>query len=296
MAIWRVRTQGQVRLARGPAETGPVEFLDPGVTLDGLLGGPPGAFTAAAVDGPGAGPVGHAVPLVPLEAQEVWAAGVTYQRSLDARRHESASPDHYDLVYVGERPELFVKALPGRTRGPNSPIGIRSDSSWDVPEPELGVLVDRHGTIVAYTVGNDVSSRSIEGENPLYLTQAKIYNGSCAVGPCLVPLAEAPDPSEMTITLRVDRAESPVYEDSIEVRKMRRTVSELVEWLCRGQDLPVGALLLTGTAIVPDERFTLLEGDRVSIAITGLGELVNTVKTVDVQPVVAAVEEIDSEY
>jgi 2-dehydro-3-deoxy-D-arabinonate dehydratase len=135
----------------------------------------------------------------------VWAAGVTFRRSRDARLEESSGLDAYDKVYLAERPELFLKALPGTARGPGEPIGVRADSAWDVPEPELAVVADRRGEIVAYTIGDDVSSRSIEGENPLYLPQAKLYRGSCALGPCLVPVAEAPDPAEMRISLTIER-------------------------------------------------------------------------------------------
>ena len=165
-------------------------------------------------------------------------------------------------------------------RGPGGQIGVRADSGWDVPEPELALIVSAAGEIVAYTIGNDVSSRSIEGENPLYLPQAKTYRGSCAIGPCLVPVAEAPDPAEMEIRLAIARDGEPVFEGSTQVALLKRGLGELVDWLFRAQDFPVGVALLTGTSIVPAPEFTLRAGDEVRIAISGLGELVNTVEVV----------------
>jgi 2-dehydro-3-deoxy-D-arabinonate dehydratase len=214
----------------------------------------------------------------------VWAAGVTFARSRDARLEESSGLDAYDKVYLAERPELFLKALPGAARGPGEPIGVRADSSWDVPEPELAVVADRRGRIVAYSIGNDVSSRSIEGENPLYLPQAKIYRGSCALGPCLVPVAEAPAPAAMEISLTIRRDGAELYRDACSVGDMKRTLPELVDWLWRGQELPLGAVLLSGTSIVPPPELTLRPGDQVAIAISGLGELRNPVELVDTAP------------
>jgi 2-dehydro-3-deoxy-D-arabinonate dehydratase len=285
MALWRVEVDGRPRLARGPA-TGPrpSELLDAGATLDGLLGGDPDAL-AALLEGPAAGPVPEgARPLAPIGRQPVWAAGVTFLRSRDARLEESAGLDAYDKVYLAERPELFLKALPGAARGPGEPIGVRADSSWDVPEPELAVVADRRGRIVAYSIGNDVSSRSIEGENPLYLPQAKIYRGSCALGPCLVPVAEAPAPAAMEISLAIRRDGAELYRDACSVGDMKRTLPELVDWLWRGQELPLGAVLLSGTSIVPPPELTLRPGDQVAIAISGLGELRNPVELVDTAP------------
>jgi 2-dehydro-3-deoxy-D-arabinonate dehydratase len=211
----------------------------------------------------------------------VWAAGVTFLRSRDARLEESKGLDAYDKVYLAERPELFLKALPGTARGPGQPIGVRADSTWDVPEPELAVVADRRGRIVAYTIGDDVSSRSIEGENPLYLPQAKLYRGSCALGPCLVPVAEAPEPEAMEIGLVIERDGAELFADRCSVADMKRGLGELVDWLWRGQDLPVGAVLLTGTSIVPPPELSLRPGDRVTISITGLGALTNPVEPVD---------------
>ena len=165
-------------------------------------------------------------------------------------------------------------------RGPGGVIGVREDSGWDVPEPELALVVTAAGEIVAYTIGNDVSSRSIEGENPLYLPQAKVYRGSCALGPCLVPVDEAPPAEEMEITLTIARDGEDVFTGSTQVALLKRGLTELVSWLFRAQDFPVGAVLLTGTSVIPAVEFTLRAGDEVRIAITGLGELVNTVEVV----------------
>jgi 2-dehydro-3-deoxy-D-arabinonate dehydratase len=274
MAVWRVRTAQGERLARGSVEAGPTELLAQDATLDSLLAGD-------ALEAPGDGPVPVAsTVLAPVQGQEVWAAGVTYVTSRSARNEESGGHDFYNRVYDAERPELFFKAAPGRVRGPGGQIGVRADSGWDVPEPELAVVANAAGEIVAYTIGNDVSSRSIEGENPLYLPQAKTYRGSCALGPCLVPVAEAPDPSEMEIRLTIVRDGEQVFEGSTQVALLKRSPTELVDWLFRAQDFPVGVVLLTGTSIVPAKEFTLRGGDEVRIAISGLGELVNTVEVV----------------
>lgn len=280
VALWRVDVEGRPRWARGPAESGPVELLASVATLGELLSqsGPSLAdLLAEEVEGP---VPESARQLVPLDTQEVWASGVTYLRSREARRLESAVPDHYDLVYDAARPELFLKAVPGRSRGPGEPVAIRADSGWDVPEPELALVVDAAGSIVALTIGNDMSSRSIEGENPLYLPQAKSYDGSCAVGPCLVPVAAMPDLTALHVRLRVERGEDVCFEDGISVSAMRRRPADLVEWLFRAMSFPSGVVLLTGTGIVPGPDFTLADGDVVSITITGLGELRNTVTTV----------------
>jgi 2-dehydro-3-deoxy-D-arabinonate dehydratase len=281
VALWQVLVDGRPRLARGPAGDGPAELLDAGVTIDGVLGGGPGALEAL-LEGPARDPVPDGLQvLAPAGAQPVWAAGVTFRRSRDARLEESRGLDAYDKVYLAERPELFLKALPGTARGPGQPIGVRADSTWDVPEPELAVVADRRGQILGYTIGDDVSSRSIEGENPLYLPQAKLYRGSCALGPCLVPVGEAPEPEAMEIGLAIEREGAELFRDRCSVADMRRSLPELVDWLWRGQDLPLGAVLLTGTSIVPPPELSLRPGDRVAITITGLGTLTNPVEPVD---------------
>jgi 2-dehydro-3-deoxy-D-arabinonate dehydratase len=281
VALWQLLVDGRPRLARGPASDGPAELLNHGASIDGLLGSDPGALEAL-LDAPARDPVPDgAQVLAPAGSQPVWAAGVTFLRSRDARLEESRGLDAYDKVYLAERPELFLKALPGTARGPGQPIGVRADSTWDVPEPELAVVADRRGRIVAYTIGDDVSSRSIEGDNPLYLPQAKLYRGSCALGPCLVPVGEAPGPEAMEIGLVIERDGAELFADRCSVADMKRSLGELVDWLWRGQDLPVGAVLLTGTSIVPPPELSLRPGDRVTITITGLGALTNPVEAVD---------------
>jgi len=281
VGLWRMLLpDGRVRLARGDAEEGPAELLEKAVDLDHLLATDADALAEVLV-GQGAGGVPPgARTLVPLESQEVWAAGVTFERSRDARKEESDLPDHYDRVYDAKRPELFLKALPGRVRGPGEPIGIRADSTWDVPEPELAVVADASGRLVAYSVGDDVSSRSIEGENPLYLPQAKVYRGSAALGPCLVPITEAPPFDALSISLEISRDGTAIFQASVALSTMRRRPEELLSWLFLAQDFPVGVALLTGTSIVPSPEFTLSPGDGVSISITGIGTLANTVERV----------------
>jgi 2-dehydro-3-deoxy-D-arabinonate dehydratase len=274
--IWRVGSGEEVRLARGPAAEGPAELLAAG-SLTELLIGPPGALERALTE-PAAGPVpAGATVLCPIDAQEVWAAGVTYRRSRDARMEESGDPDHYDRVYVADRPELFPKAAPGRAVGPGENIGIRADSTWDVPEPELGLVADARGTVVAYVLGNDVSSRSIEGENPLYLPQAKVYAASCALGPCVVPVGGAPSLGELTVQLRVERGGAVLVDESVGLDQLNRAPDDLVGWLFRALAFPAGVVLLTGTGIVPPESFTLRPGDVVTVWGTELGMLRNTV-------------------
>jgi 2-dehydro-3-deoxy-D-arabinonate dehydratase len=218
VALWQMLTGGQRRLARGPAGRGLEQLLDASVTIDSLLSGGDPDGLGAVLGGPAAGSVPpDSSVIVPIGGQEVWAAGVTYTRSLDARVLESGTPDIYQRVYQAERPELLLKAAPGRVRGPGEQVGIRADSQWDVPEPELAIVADRRGRIVGYMNGNDMSSRSIEGENPLYLPQAKVYTGSCAVGPCLVTPDDVPDLSELQISLRVVRDAADVYSDTVSV-------------------------------------------------------------------------------
>lgn len=208
--------------------------------------------------------------LAPIEpAQEVWAAGVTYRRSREAREAESQTGDIYTRVYVAERPELFFKAAGWRVVAPGSAIRVRSDSPWNVPEPELTLVVNCHGEIVGYCAGNDVSSRSIEGENPLYLPQAKVYNGSCALGPA-IHLA-APDIfREVPIRMTIARRGKTVYAGETDTAQMKRTYEELVAYLYRELDFPHGVFLMTGTCLVPPPDFTLLPGDTVTIYVNEL--------------------------
>lgn len=219
--------------------------------------------------------------LAPLEQQEVWAVGVTYLRSKRARMEESDfSATAYDRVYDAPRPELFFKSMPEKVAGPASPVGIRRDASWNVPEPELALVVNSRGHIVGYTAGNDMSSRDIEGENLLYLPQAKIYERSCALGPFITIGASEAEARTWRIALDIQRAGSSVFHGETSVAQIKRTFPELVEYLFRSQKFPHGAILLTGTGIVPPDGFTLAPGDLVRIAISGIGQLENTVDLV----------------
>jgi 2-dehydro-3-deoxy-D-arabinonate dehydratase len=216
----------------------------------------------------------------PISQQEVWAAGVTYLRSRDARMEESketSGSDCYERVYTADRPELFFKAMPHRVSGPGEDVYIRKDSTWNVPEPELTLFINSSGNIQGYTVGNDMSSRSIEGENPLYLPQAKMYEKSVALGPCLYILPTPFDRNSL-ITLRINRAGQNVFEGSVKVDQMKRTLEELAGWLFRELKFPNGCFLLTGTGLVPPDHFTLQPGDEVQITIENIGTLTNTIK------------------
>lgn len=218
--------------------------------------------------------------LAPIQSQEVWACGVTYERSRDARMRESTQATVYDLVYDAPRPEVFFKATPGRVVGPGDEIVIRSDSGWDVPEPELALVLNSALEIVGYTVGNDVSSRAIEGENPLYLPQAKTYVGCCALGPAIAPAWEVADPNNLTIRLTISRDGATVFSGEVSTARLHRSFADLIDYLGRDNAFPNGAILLTGTGIIPADDFTLQPGDRVQIAIDGLGlaPLENTVR------------------
>jgi len=213
----------------------------------------------------------------PIQSQEVWAAGVTYQRSREARAEESVNADPYDRVYSAARPELFFKATPDRVRGPGQKITIRADSNWDVPEPELAVVCNSRQEVIGYTIGNDVSSRSIEGENPLYLPQAKVYDGCCALGPAIA-LAWEFDPADKTIALEIRRDRTVLFRSETNTSAMRRPIAELLEYLYRHQHFKSGCILLTGTGIVPPREFTLQPADEVIIRIEGIGALHNEVE------------------
>lgn len=219
--------------------------------LDASLGGP--AVTGA--------------PLPPIEhGQEVWACGVTYLRSREARMHESDTKDIYDKVYTAERVEVFFKAAGWRVMGPGQPVRVRRDSEWNVPEPELTLVLNRFGEIVGYTAGNDVSSRDIEGENPLYLPQAKVYDGSCALGPGIV-LAEPGALGDVRVAMRIERGGERVYEGETSTGQLKRTPEEMAGWLTRELAIPRGAFLMTGTGIVPPDDFSLASGDRVVVQV-----------------------------
>ncbi len=218
-------------------------------------------------------------PLAPIGSQEVWAAGVTYYRSRDARMEESKSSgggDFYDRVYSAERPELFFKATRHRVVGPNQLVAIRSDAKWSVPEPELTLLISPGGNITGYTIGNDMSSRDIEGENPLYLPQAKVYNRSCALGPCIL-VSNSPLAKTTEIQLEIKRRQEAVFQGSTTLESIKRELPLLAEYLYRDNSFPHGCFLLTGTGIVPPDSFTLEAGDVIRITIPPIGTLVNQV-------------------
>ena len=217
--------------------------------------------------------------LAPVGKQELWACGVTYLRSKVGRQEESkvsGGADFYAKVYEAERPEVFFKATPNRIVGQNGKVRIRKDSTWDVPEPELTLVVTSSGKIIGYTIGNDMSSRSIEGENPLYLPQAKTYDGCAAIGPCIYVTEEPLDTSTM-IHLEIKRNQTSVFTDQIAISQMKRTPQELVSFVYRECSFPDGCLIMTGTGIVPGSEFTLQSGDEIQIAIDNIGKLVNVV-------------------
>lgn len=217
--------------------------------------------------------------LPPIGTQEVWAAGVTYLRSRDARMEESedsGAADCYQRVYEAQRPELFFKSLAHRVSGHGQSVNIRQDSTWDVPEPELTLFLNSAGTIQAYTIGNDMSSRSIEGENPLYLPQAKMYERSAALGPCLWVIDE-PIFADTRIQIDITRDGVKLFDDSTLLSRMKRSLTELAAWLYKEMDFSSGAFLMTGTCVVPPNDFTLQVGDIVNITIEGIGTLTNTV-------------------
>lgn len=215
----------------------------------------------------------------PMASQELWASGVTYFRSKQGRQEESKSSggaDFYGRVYEAERPELFFKATRNRTVGNGGLVRIRKDSTWDVPEPELVLVMSSSGKIIGYTIGNDMSSRSIEGENPLYLPQAKTYDGCAALGPCIL-VAEQPLPKDTKIELQINRAGQQVFAGDIEISQIKRGFEELAGFLFRECSFPKGALLMTGTGIVPDSSFTLKSGDEIVIRVAAIGTLINKV-------------------
>ena len=217
--------------------------------------------------------------LAPINRQEVWAAGVTYLRSRDARMEESkdaGGADFYSKVYNAERPELFFKSSPHRVAAHNEEVFIRKDSKWNVPEPELALFINAKGKIQGYTIGNDMSSRDIEGENPLYLPQAKVYERSAALGPCLY-IPESDISLDTTISIIIKRNDQDVFNGSIQLNRMKRNFNELAEYLCKEMVFEHGCFLMTGTGIVPGNDFTLQSGDEVSIGIENIGVLTNVV-------------------
>jgi 2-dehydro-3-deoxy-D-arabinonate dehydratase len=258
----------------------PLRFNDSFKRLSDLLHAEdPIALARASING-GVVPIPAAKArlLAPIDQQEVWAAGVTYKRSQVARMEESETgATHYDRVYTAPRPELFFKATPRRVVGPGKPVRIRSDTKWSVPEPELTLVISPAGKLVGFTIGNDMSARDIEGENPLYLPQAKMYNQSCSIGPCILIPEKPLDRAGTKIHMTIRRGKNDVFSGETNADQLKRSFEELIEWLYKDNSFPDGAMLLTGTGIVPPNDFTLQAGDVVTIEIYGIGKLVNSV-------------------
>lgn len=216
--------------------------------------------------------------LAPLDHQEVWAAGVTYRRSQAARMEESpTAASCYDRVYTAPRPELFFKATPHRVVGPGESVRVRADSKWTVPEPEIALMLSSSLGLAGFTIGNDMSARDIEGENPLYLPQAKVYSACCALGPCVTLASEMPPRELIDIRMTIRRGEAIVFQGQTDVSQMARPFGELIGWLERNNSFPHGVVLLTGTGIVPDNSFSLQQDDVVEISVEGIGTLINPV-------------------
>lgn len=251
--------------------TTPIPTMLQGLDLNSLT-----TYQYGDLDQPPADGVAHILP--PVDEQEVWAAGVTYAWSREARVREAVTKDIYVRVYEAERPELFFKSTPDKAVGSYDWIGIRGDSQWNVPEPELVLVLNPHMQIVGYTVGNDVSSRDIEGENPLYLPQAKMYRHSCALGPVITLADSNIDAQNLPIRLSITRGGAVAFEAETSTAKLHRPLNDLANYLGRYNDFPSGALLFTGTGIVPPDDFTLYDGDEVMITIDGIGTLHNVAR------------------
>ena len=262
--------QGDQLIPVGHGERALSELLhasDPAATLQGLLASPQGPVAISSVR-----------VLAPIDDQEVWGAGVTYERSKVAREQESdRAATFYDLVYRAARPELFFKATRSRVAGPGQAIRVRRDSVWSVPEPELALVLSPTLELKGITIGNDVSARDIEGENPLYLPQAKVYDACCALGPAITLATAMPAAASIAIRMEIERDGAVIYEGETSIARMARRFDELIEWLGRDNVFPTGAFLLTGTGIVPPDDFSLKPSDLVRITIDGVGVLVNPV-------------------
>jgi 2-dehydro-3-deoxy-D-arabinonate dehydratase len=253
-------------------------MLSPGLTLGRLLAtGGPGLGHAFSLDAAGVCPPGPQL-LAPIDEQEVWCSGVTYERTREARVETLLQPAPYDHLYTADRPELFFKANGRRVRGPGDPVGIRADSAWDMAEPELGLVITADGRVAGYVIGNDLTSRDIERQNPLYLPQAKVYEGSCALGPAIVPVGAAEPPFDIGMLIRRD--DRLLFEGHTSTARMVRSFTDLANWLCRALRFPSGVVLLTGCGIVPDAELSVRPGDRVHIEIPPLGILENVVEVV----------------
>ncbi len=247
-------------------------------TLKETLGPASPAYTFTQLDIPPSPSAAYL--LSPMDTQEVWAAGVTYLRSREARMGESTSASLYNKVYEAERPELFFKATPNRVVGPNDYLYIRNDSQWNAPEPELTLVINPKMELVGFTVGNDMSARDIEGTNPLYLSQAKIYMRSCALGPAITLAQEIADPTRLAILCTIYRKNTAIFQGSVSTDRMKRSYKELISYLGRDNLFPDGVFLLTGTGIVPPDDFSLEEGDTVEITIDQIGTLRNPIRRV----------------
>jgi len=279
MQLCKVRQKsGEVRVGR--LQDGMLELLDAATRLSDLLHADNPAAAAEPLVDTRAGRVAAAdvTFLPPLDEQEVWAAGVTYKRSQEARERESAgAAKFYDLVYSAPRPEIFFKAPASRVVGLGQTVHIRRDSRWNVPEPELALVISPALQLVGFTIGNDMSSRDIEGENPLYLPQAKFYDRSCALGPAITLLSDFPKAEDAVIRLQIERAGKNVFDGQTRISSMKRSFDELISWLGKETSFPHGAILLTGTGIVPPDDFTLAVADVVHIDITSIGRLTNEI-------------------
>jgi 2-dehydro-3-deoxy-D-arabinonate dehydratase len=256
----------------------PLQMTDQYPTLSAILSSPQPIGTVDSLKKDAAIALSDVTLFAPIDNQEVWAAGVTYKRSQTARMEESeAAASCYDRVYKADRPELFFKAVPHRVRGHKQPLRIRSDATWNVPEPEVTLVLSSDLRIVGLTIGNDMSSRDIEGENPLYLPQAKCYDQSAGLGPWVTLFETLPPREQLKIDLKIERKGSVVFDQSTSAAQMARQFEDLVGWLGRDTTYPDGAFLMTGTGIVPNSDFTLHAGDVVSITIAGIGTLENTI-------------------
>lgn len=279
MQLCKVRLRsGDIRVAT--FRDGKLHLLGPEAHLADLLhaADPAAAVEGLSDTGTPAVSLDDATLLAPIDRQEVWAAGVTYKRSQEARERESAGAGQfYDLVYSAPRPEIFFKAPAYRVVGPNDTVHIRRDSRWNVPEPELALVISPNLQLVGYTIGNDMSSRDIEGENPLYLPQAKFYDRSCAVGPVITLARGFPPAEEVVIRLQIARGGKSVFDGQTLLTSMKRSLEELIAWLGKETGFPDGAILLTGTGVVPPDDFTLAVDDVVHIDITAIGRLTNVV-------------------
>jgi 2-dehydro-3-deoxy-D-arabinonate dehydratase len=283
MKLCRFKNQSdEIRIGRAVDDAALADLSVGGIaSITELLENPESAARVEALGELPTLPMTEVTLLTPVEGQEVWAAGVTYLRSKTARMEESDfSANAYDLVYEADRPELFLKSLPEKVAGPSEAVGIRADAKWNVPEPELVLVVNSRKELVGFTIGNDMSSRDIEGANLLYLPQAKVYDRSCAVGPWVVLGASEAEAREWSIGVEIVRDDVAVFNGETSIDNIKRSFDELTDYLCRSQTFPNGAMLLTGTGVVPPDDFTLAAGDVIRITVSGIGVLENTVAVV----------------